>query len=62
MERSVEKGAKCLLGGEVPKGNGAFYPPTVLTDVKKGMPAYDEELFGPVAALIPVKTRKKRSG
>jgi succinate-semialdehyde dehydrogenase/glutarate-semialdehyde dehydrogenase len=52
---SIEKGARCLLGGEIPAGKGAFYPPTVLTDVKKGMPAYDEELFGPVAAIIPVK-------
>ncbi|MCP5051825.1 MAG: NAD-dependent succinate-semialdehyde dehydrogenase, partial [bacterium] len=51
---SIEQGARCVLGGEVPDGNGAFYPPTVLTDVKKGMPAYEEELFGPVAAIIPV--------
>lgn len=55
VERSVAKGAKCLLGGAVPDGPGAFYPPTVLTDVRKGMAAYDEELFGPVAAIIPVK-------
>ena len=48
VRKSIEKGAKCLLGGELPEGNGAFYPPTVLSDVKKGMPAYDEELFGPV--------------
>lgn len=54
VEESLRKGAKCLLGGEMPEGKGAFYPPTVLTDVKKGMPAYDEELFGPVAAIIPV--------
>ncbi|MFC1564878.1 NAD-dependent succinate-semialdehyde dehydrogenase [candidate division KSB1 bacterium] len=53
--KSIEKGAKCLLGGEVPEGKGAFYPPTVLTGCKKGMPAYDEELFGPVAGIIPVK-------
>jgi succinate-semialdehyde dehydrogenase/glutarate-semialdehyde dehydrogenase len=52
---SIAMGAKCLLSGEIPKGEGAYYPPTVLTDVKKGMPAYDEELFGPVAAIIPVK-------
>ena len=52
--RSVEQGARCLLGGEVPDGLGAFYPPTVLTDVQEGMPAYAEELFGPVAAVIPV--------
>jgi succinate-semialdehyde dehydrogenase/glutarate-semialdehyde dehydrogenase len=55
VEESIRQGAECLLGGEIPKGKGAFYPPTVLTDVKKGMPAYDEELFGPVAAIIPVK-------
>lgn len=39
--------------------NGAFYPPTVLTNVRKGMPAYDEELFGPVAAIIPVKDEEE---
>jgi succinate-semialdehyde dehydrogenase/glutarate-semialdehyde dehydrogenase len=55
VEKSIKKGAKCLLGGEIPAGKGAFYPPTILTNVKKGMPAYDEELFGPVAAIIPVK-------
>ncbi|NEU08233.1 NAD-dependent succinate-semialdehyde dehydrogenase [Flavihumibacter sp. R14] len=51
---SIEKGAKCVLGGVVPEGKHAYYPPTVLTGVKKGMPAYDEELFGPVAAIITV--------
>jgi succinate-semialdehyde dehydrogenase/glutarate-semialdehyde dehydrogenase len=55
VEASVRGGARCLLGGRIPEGPGAFYPPTVLTDVAKGMPAYDEELFGPVAAVIPVK-------
>jgi succinate-semialdehyde dehydrogenase/glutarate-semialdehyde dehydrogenase len=55
VEASIAKGAKCLLGGKVPAGSGAYYPATVLTDVGKGMPAYDEELFGPVAAVIPVK-------
>ncbi len=55
VERSVAKGAKLLLGGQVPEGPGAFYPPTVLTDVKKGVPIYEEETFGPVAAIIPVK-------
>jgi len=52
---SVERGAKLLLGGEVPPGAGAYYPPTVLADLKPGMPAYDEELFGPVAAIIGAK-------
>ncbi len=49
---SIEKGARLALGGEIPLREGAFYPPTVLTNVAKGMPAYDEELFGPVAAVI----------
>jgi succinate-semialdehyde dehydrogenase/glutarate-semialdehyde dehydrogenase len=52
VEASVAKGARCLLGGKVPEGPGAYYPATVLTDVRKGMPAFDEELFGPVAAVI----------
>ena len=56
VEASLAKGARCLLGGKIPDGLGAYYPATVLTDVRAGMPAYDEELFGPVAAIIPVKT------
>lgn len=52
---SISKGAKLLCGGFIPETAGAFYPPTVLTNVKKGMPAYDEELFGPVAAIIEAK-------
>ncbi|HXF99672.1 MAG TPA: NAD-dependent succinate-semialdehyde dehydrogenase [Bacteroidota bacterium] len=55
VRRSIDKGARLLCGGEVPSGRGAFYPPTVLTNVAKGMPAYDEELFGPVAAIISAK-------
>ena len=55
VEESINKGAKLLLGGKIPAGKGAYYPPTVLSNVKKGMPAYDDELFGPVAALIKVK-------
>ena len=59
VESSIRKGAKVLCGGEIPKGEGAFYPPTVLTSVTKGMPAYDEELFGPVAAIITVQDEKQ---
>ena len=55
VRRSVAQGARLLLGGELPPGPGAFYPPTVLSDVRKGIPAYDEELFGPVAAIVPVR-------
>jgi succinate-semialdehyde dehydrogenase/glutarate-semialdehyde dehydrogenase len=59
VRKSIAKGAKCLLGGKIPEGRGAFYPSTVLTNVRKGMPAYDEELFGPVAAIIPVKNEEE---
>ena len=46
---------RLILGGEVPPGPGAYYPSTILTDVGPGMAAYEEELFGPVAAVIPVR-------
>ena len=59
VERSVVKGARVLLGGAVPDGPGAYYPPTVLTDVRKGMPAFDEELFGPVAAIVTVNSEEE---
>jgi len=52
---SIKKGARLLCGGQRPDGPGAFYPPTVLAGVKKGMPVYDEETFGPVSAIIPAK-------
>jgi succinate-semialdehyde dehydrogenase/glutarate-semialdehyde dehydrogenase len=59
VEHSVAKGARRLLGGELPAGPGAFYPPTVLADVGPGMPAYDDEVFGPVAALIFVRDEEE---
>lgn len=52
VQRSVKAGAKVVLGGEIPDGPGFYYPPTVLTNVTPGSPAYAEELFGPVAAVI----------
>ncbi len=55
VEESVKRGARPLLGGEIPAGRGAFYPPTLLVAVDKGMPAFDEETFGPVAAVIRAK-------
>jgi len=55
VERSVRAGAKIVLGGTVPNQPGAYYPPTVLTNVKPGVAAFDEETFGPVAAVIRVK-------
>jgi len=55
VEESVKRGARALLGGQVPAGKGAFYPPTLLSAVDRGMPAFDEETFGPVAAVIRAK-------
>ena len=55
VRQSIDQGARLLLGGEVPDGPGAFYPATVLTGLKPGMPAHDEEIFGPVASVIGVR-------
>ncbi|MFA0960634.1 NAD-dependent succinate-semialdehyde dehydrogenase [Roseivirga sp. BDSF3-8] len=59
VKKSVDKGAKVLLGGDRPDREGAFFNPTILTDVKPGMPAYDEELFGPVAMVFKVKDEEE---
>ena len=56
---SIAKGAEVLTGGEIPEMQGAFYPPTVLGYCRKGMPVFDEETFGPVAAVCPVKDEKE---
>ena len=55
VERSVAKGARVLCGGKPVPGKGAFYPATVLSEVTVGMPAFDEETFGPVAAMTRVR-------
>ena len=52
---SVNKGATIAVGGKIPEGKGSFYPATILENVEKGQPAYDDELFGPVASLIRAK-------
>jgi succinate-semialdehyde dehydrogenase/glutarate-semialdehyde dehydrogenase len=57
VARSMEAGARCMLGGRTPEGPGFFYPPTVLSEVRPGMPAFDEEVFGPVAALIRAESQ-----
>jgi succinate-semialdehyde dehydrogenase/glutarate-semialdehyde dehydrogenase len=59
VEKSVAMGAKIVCGGYVPSGDAAFYPPTILSNVSKGMPAYEEELFGPVASVIIVKDEEE---
>ena len=55
VTESIKRGARPLLGAEIPAGKGAFYPPTLLAAVDKGMPAFDEETFGPVAAVVRAK-------
>ena len=55
VEESVSKGATIAVGGKLPEGKGSFYPATILENVEKGQPAYDDELFGPVASLIRAK-------
>src|SRR6266513_3613271 len=52
VEESVRLGAQLVLGGRLPDQPGAFYPPTILTAVQPGTPAFDEETFGPVAAVV----------
>lgn len=52
VQSSVQAGARLLLGGERPEGNGFYYPATVLADVRPGMAVFDRETFGPVASLI----------
>ena len=52
VQRSIAAGVECVMGGELPEGDGYYYPPTVFLDVKKGTPAYDEELFGPVVCVL----------
>ena len=55
VKRSLAAGAELRLGGHIPEGPGAFYPPTVVSNVSAGMAVYEEETFGPVAAIISVK-------
>ena len=59
VEKSRAMGACVLIGGFVPGGKAAFYPPTILEKVSSGMPAYHEELFGPVAVLYRFKTEEE---
>ena len=55
VDASIEKGAKVILDGGHQDKNSAYFKPMILTNVKPGMPAYEEEMFGPVAAVMVVK-------
>jgi len=55
VQKSIDAGVKVVIGGDRPQREGAFYNPTILTDIKPEHPTYDEELFGPVASVYVVK-------
>lgn len=55
VQDCVKKGATLLMGGKIPDKKGFYYPVTALKDVRKGMPAFDEEIFGPVVTFIDAK-------
>lgn len=59
VERSLATGAKLVIGGTFIGTQGAYYAPTILDHVQPGMPAFDEELFGPVAAIVRVKNSEE---
>ena len=59
VQRSVQEGARLTVGGHVPGGKGAYYPATVLADVAPGIAAFDEETFGPVAAIIRARDEEE---
>lgn len=59
VQRSVDAGAELVTGGTIPDRPGAWYPPTLLSGVTSGMPAYHEELFGPVASILPVSDEEE---
>ncbi|QRV23851.1 NAD-dependent succinate-semialdehyde dehydrogenase [Marinomonas foliarum] len=56
VSASIDAGARCLTGGDLPSRSGFFYPPTLLVDVKPGMTVFEEETFGPVLSVTPIDT------
>ena len=59
VKRSVNKGAKIVIGGRIPSMKGFFYEPTIMTNITENMPVLKEETFGPVAPIIPVKNESE---
>lgn len=59
VQKSVAAGARVLVGGSRPDRVGAWFEPTLLANVKRGMPAYDEEMFGAVASIIVVENTQE---
>lgn len=62
VHRSLDAGARLLCGGRRIDREGAFYEPTVLSDVRPGMAAFDEETFGPVSSIVPVDSEEEAIG
>ena len=59
VEKTIKQGGKLIIGGKIPDRKGAYYPATILADLKPGMTAFDEELFGPVASVIKAKNEEE---
>ncbi|WP_158978732.1 NAD-dependent succinate-semialdehyde dehydrogenase [Cellulophaga sp. L1A9] len=59
VQKTITQGGRLVLGGEIPKGKGAYYPATILADLKPGMEGFDNELFGPVASVIKAKDEQE---
>jgi len=59
VEKTIKQGGNLILGGKIPDKKGAYYPATILADLKPGMTAFDEELFGPVASVIKAKSEEE---
>ncbi|SEA52754.1 succinate-semialdehyde dehydrogenase / glutarate-semialdehyde dehydrogenase [Flavobacterium gillisiae] len=55
VQKTIQQGGRLVLGGTIPEGKGAYYPASILVDLKPGMEAFDNELFGPVASVIRAK-------
>ncbi len=59
VQKTIEEGGKLILGGQIPRQKGAYYPATILANLTPGMTAFDEELFGPVASVIKAKDEEE---
>jgi succinate-semialdehyde dehydrogenase/glutarate-semialdehyde dehydrogenase len=59
VTKTMSQGGRLLLGGEIPAGEGAYYPATVFVDIRPGMEAFDNELFGPVAAVVRARDEQE---
>jgi succinate-semialdehyde dehydrogenase/glutarate-semialdehyde dehydrogenase len=59
VTQSIELGAEVILGCQIPECKGYFYPPSILRNVSRNMPAYNEELFGPGASISTFNTEEE---